>query len=253
MAPALVPAPGFIVYDDAEKVAAAVAELLVARVADAQALRGSASLVLTGGRTGIAVLEQVRVAADRDIVDWSSVDFFWGDDRFVAATHPDRNELQARRALLDHLAVSPARVHPMAPSGSQFGGDAGRGARAYREELARHATPNQPLFDYCLLGIGEDGHVASLFPGLPAIQERSLTALAVHGSPKPPATRITLTMPALCQAREVWLLATGAGKADAVARARSGAPESEVPAAGVRGIDRTLWFLDSAALGTTEP
>jgi 6-phosphogluconolactonase len=245
--------PSFMVYEDAPRVAEAVACQLTARLAEAQALRGSASVVLTGGRTGIAVLEQVRTAPGRDQVEWSAVDFFWGDDRFVGRSHPDRNELQARRALLDHLDVDPARVHPMEASDGKFGPDAGIAARAYRQLLAGHQVEGDPLFDICLLGLGEDGHVASLFPGLDAVQERTLTALSVQGSPKPPPTRVTLTLPALCGSREVWLLATGAGKADAVARVLAGAAAAEVPAAGVRGLDRTLWFLDSAAAGTPEP
>ena len=246
--------PGVMVYDDAQSLAVAVADRLIERLAEAQALRGSASLVLTGGRTGIAVLKQVRTTPPRrQDVEWSAVDFFWGDDRFVGKSHPDRNELQARRALLDHLDVDPARVHPMEASDGKYGADAGRSARAYRQLVAEHQVEGEPLFDICLLGIGEDGHVASLFPGLDAVQERTLTALSVHGSPKPPPTRITLTLPALCGSREVWLLATGGGKADAVARVLAGAAAAEVPAAGVRGLDRTLWFLDSAAAGTLGP
>jgi len=245
--------PSFVVFDDAQRVAQAVAEQLVLQLAGAQALRGSASVVLTGGRTGIEVLEQVRAAPGRDDVDWSAVDFFWGDDRFVGKSHPDRNELQARRALLDHLEVDAARVHPMEASDGRHGADAGACARAYRQLLAERQIEGEPLFDICLLGIGEDGHVASLFPGLDAVQERALTALSVHGSPKPPPTRITLTLPALCQSRQVWLLATGVSKADAVARVLAGATAVEVPAAGVRGLERTRWFLDSEAVGRTEP
>lgn len=245
--------PSFLVYDDAQGVAEAVAAKLIEQLAEAQTRSGLASVVLTGGRTGIAVLEQVRIAPGRQDVEWSAVDFFWGDDRFVGSSHPDRNELQARRALLDHLDVDPARVHPMAASDGKFGADAGGSARAYRQLIADRRTEGEPLFDVCLLGVGEDGHVASLFPGLDAVQERTLTALAVHGSPKPPPTRITLTLPALCASRDVWVLATGAGKADAVARAVAGAASLEVPAAGVRGLDRTLWFVDSAALGATQP
>jgi 6-phosphogluconolactonase len=242
-----------MVYDDAQRVAEAVAGQLIERLAEAQDLRGSASVVLTGGRTGIAVLEKVRTAPRRQDVAWEAVDFFWGDDRFVDRSHPDRNELQARRALLDHLDVDPARVHPMEPSDGKYGLDAGACARAYRQVLADHQVQGEPLFDICLLGIGEDGHVASLFPGLDAVQENTLTALSVRGSPKPPPTRITLTLPALCESREVWLLATGAAKAEAVARVLAGAPSVEVPAAGVWGLERTLWFLDSAALETPEP
>lgn len=241
---------GLMVFDDADALAEAVASQLIERLAAVQTMRGSASLVLTGGRTGIAVLDKVRESHARDSVDWSRVDFFWGDERFVRSEDPDRNELQARRALLDHLDAGPARVHPMPASDGAFGDDAEASAEAYRRVLARHRTAGEPLFDICLLRVGEDGHVASLFPGLPAAGERHLTAVAVHASPKPPATRVTLTLPALCDSREVWLFATGATKADAVSSVLSGSAGSVVPAAGVRGRERTLWFVDSAAVGT---
>lgn len=240
-----------MVFDDADALAGAVASQLIERLAAVQAMRGSASLVLTGGRTGIAVLDKVRGNRAHDSVDWSRVDFFWGDERFVSSEDPDRNELQARRALLDHLDTDPARVHPMPASDGTFGENAEASAQAYRRVLARHRTAGEPLFDVCLLGIGEDGHVASLFPGLPAAGERHSTAVAVHGSPKPPAARVTLTLPTLCDSREVWLFATGATKADAVSSALSGSAGSVVPAAGVRGRERTLWFFDSAAAATT--
>jgi 6-phosphogluconolactonase len=247
------PTSSRIVCEDPQQVAEAVARHLVDLLAKTQVLWGSASVVLTGGRSGIAVLERVLELSDRHTVKWRAVDFYWGDDRFVAEGHADRNELQARRALLDHLDVNPARIHPMEASDGRYGADAAASARAYSELLAQHHVEGEPLFDVCLLGVGEDGHVASLFPGLQAVRERTLTAVPVEESPKPPPTRTTLTLPALCASREVWLMATGATKAKAVAKALAGSDPVDVPAAGVRGVERTLWFLDSAAAGTSPP
>ncbi|WP_189059412.1 6-phosphogluconolactonase [Longimycelium tulufanense] len=243
--------PQVVVHGTAELLAAAVAARLVTRLVDAQAARGSASLVLTGGRTGIAVLEELREAPARDAVDWSRVDLYWGDERFLAAGHPERNETQAREALLDHVPVDPARVHVMAPSDGEFGDDPDAAAAAYAEVLKAGAQPEDhapvPAFDVCLLGVGEEGHTASVFPSSPAVYETERSVVAVRNCPKPPPTRVSLTLPAIRSATEVWLLTTGTGKAAAVAMALSGAGEVQLPAAGARGRRRTLWLLDRAA------
>jgi 6-phosphogluconolactonase len=240
-----------LVLPDGERLAASVATRLVTRLVDLQAEKGTASVVLTGGRTGIAVLEQLRTNRFRDAIDWSNVDVFWGDERFLPVDHPDRNERQAREALLDYLPLDPHRVRAMAPAGGPSGDDAEAAAADYRALLlARSGDPDgAPLFDVCLLGVGEEGHVASIFPESPAVQESEQLAVAVHGCPKPPPTRISLTLPAIRRSSEVWLMTTGAGKAEAVTAALAGAPESDLPAAGARGLDRTLWFLDTAAAG----
>jgi 6-phosphogluconolactonase len=241
--------PQIVAYSSPALLAAATAARLVTRLVDAQAARDTASVVLTGGRTGTAVLEQLRAAPARDAVDWSRVDFYWGDERFLPAGDPERNETQARAALLDHVPVDPARVHAMAPS------DAGLtpedAADAYAELLARAARPEDhgavPGFDVCLLGVGEEGHTASIFPDSPAVYETERSVVAVHGCPKPPPVRVSLTLPAIRRAAEVWLVTTGEGKAAAVAMALGGAGEVALPAAGARGQRRTLWLLDKAA------
>jgi 6-phosphogluconolactonase len=124
-------------------------------------------------------------------------------------------------------------------------------ARAYEEILLSRRRPEDrgvaPSFDICLLGVGEDGHVASLFPGSPAVYETERAAVGVRGSPKPPPTRISLTLPAIRCAAEVWLIVSGSRKAAAVAMALGGAGEVQLPAAGARGRRRTLWLLDRAA------
>ena len=191
--------PQIVAYGSPELLAAATAARLVTRLVDAQAAGGSASVVLTGGRTGTAVLEQLRAAPARDAIDWSRVDIYWGDERFLPAGDPERNETQARAALLDHVPVDPARVHAMAPSDAGLTPEAA--ADEYADLLAKAARPEDhgavPGFDVCLLGVGEEGHTASIFPDSPAVYETERSVVAVHGCPKPPPVRISLTLPAI--------------------------------------------------------
>src|SRR5882724_11177114 len=153
-----------VVYQTPELLVSATAARLITALTDVQAERGAASLVLTGGRTGIAVLGEVRNSLARDAVDWSNVDFYWGDERFLPAGHPDRNETQARQALLDHVPVSLKRVHAMEPSDGAYGDSPETAADAYDALLAEHGQGSVPTFDICLLGVGEEGHTASIFP-----------------------------------------------------------------------------------------
>lgn len=226
------------VYDTPDELASATADRLAAALASAQAARGTASVVLTGGRTGIAVLSALRSAT----LDWSSLDIYWGDERFLPAGDPERNETQARAALLDHVPVSPARVHPMAPSDGEFGDDPDAAAEAYAVLLA-----DVPPFDVCLLGVGEEGHTASIFPHSPAVHETARSVVAVRDCPKPPPTRVSLTLPRIRTSAEVWLMTTGEAKAEAVAAALAGADEQDIPAAGARGQRETRWILDRTA------
>lgn len=243
--------PEVVLHNRTDLLAAAAAARLVTKLVDAQAARGSASVVLTGGRTGIAVLEHLRESPARDAVDWTRVDLYWGDERFLPAGHPDRNETQARQALLDHLPVPAEQVHPMEPSDGRYGDDPDAAAEAYAELLVEATLPEDhatvPTFDVCLLGVGEEGHTASIFPESPAVYERERSVVAVRNCPKPPPTRISLTLPAIRRSAEVWLMTAGDGKAAAVAMALGGAGEVQLPAAGARGQRRTLWLLDRAA------
>jgi 6-phosphogluconolactonase len=244
-----------LVHPDAGALAHAAAARLVVRLVDAQAARGFASVVLTGGRVAAEVYRAVRDSPARDSVDWSHVDLWWGDERFLPSGHPDRNETQAREALLDALPLDPVRVHAMPPSDGPDGDDPEAAAARYARELADSARPGTarlPHFDLVLLGVGEDGHVASVFPEQPAAYEtRSVTA--VRGAPKPPPVRLTLTLPALNTAEETWLLAAGPEKSAAVGMALAGAGPVQLPAAGVRGVERTVWLLDRAAAGEVPP
>lgn len=237
-----------VVSKDADVLAAAVAARLLTRLVDAQAVRGRASVVLTGGGVGIASLAAVRASAARAAVDWRTVDIWWGDERYVPADDEDRNEKQAREALLDSLALDPALVHPMPALGGADGDDVDAAAARYADELAAAAPADAdvPAFDVLLLGMGPEGHTASIFPESPAAYDER-TAFAVHGCPKPPPTRISMGFTAINAAREVWMVVAGADKAPMVAMALGGAGRVQVPAAGVEGRSQTLWLLDEAA------
>jgi len=223
----------------------------VTRLVDVCAARGHASLVLTGGGIGTLVLTELAAAPARDAVDWRHLDMWWGDERFVPTGDPERNETGARQALLDHVDASPDRVHPMPGPDGPDGPDPEAAAARYAGWLLAASRPEDhsqvPSFDVLMLGIGPEGHVASLFPGMPALYEEQRTVVAVHGSPKPPPTRLTLTLPAITAAREVWILASGEEKAGAIRLALSGAGPVQVPAAGARGRQQTLFLLDRAA------
>jgi 6-phosphogluconolactonase len=243
--------PQLVVHRDKELMAQAAAARLITKIVDAQASRGYASAVLTGGRNGNGLLAALAAAPARDAIDWGRLDLWWGDERFLPEGDPDRNDTQARAALLDSVPLDPARVHPMPVSDGPYGADVDAAAEAYAAELTKASGPENhgsvPTFDVLMLGVGPDTHVASLFPELPAVRETERTVVGVHGAPKPPPTRISLTLPAIRSAREVWLLAAGEDKAQAAAIALSGAGEVQAPAAGAHGRSRTLWLLDAAA------
>ncbi|MCW2549737.1 MAG: devB [Mycobacterium sp.] len=237
-----------IVHRDAALLAKAVAARLITKLIDAQAAQGSASLVLTGGGIGAASLRAVRESPALEAVDWSQLDVWWGDERFVDRASDERNEKAAREALLDHVNVDPHRVFPMGWAGGEDGDDTVAAAERYARTLASRAPKGElvPRFDVLLLGLGPEGHIASIFPeSAAAIDERMV--VAVHDCPKPPPTRISLTQKAISAADEVWVVAAGGEKAEAAKRALSGSAPLDVPAAGAKGRSRTLWLLDRTA------
>jgi len=214
------PPDEFIVLDSPEDVAAAAAADI------AEALRqDSRSLVLAGGTTPQRCYELLAGIE----VEWGRVSILFGDERCVPPDHPDSNYRMAREALLDR--VSPGTIYRMP---AELGPDEGAALYAHVVAAVR------PL-DLVVLGVGEDGHTASLFPGHPALKAGGLTA-GIHDSPKPPPQRVTLTLSALQDARRVLILATGAGKAEAVARAK----RREVPSGMIAGA---RWLIDRAAAG----
>lgn len=247
-------APVVLVHRDQELLAEAVAARLVTRLVDVQAARDGAHVVLTGGGVGTAVLAALAATPVRDAVDWSHLDFWWGDERYLPAGHEERNETGARAALLDHVDVDPKRVHAMPPSGTGMTPE--DAAETYAAELRAATRPEDhgpvPSFDVLMLGLGPDAHVASLFPGMPALYD-DRPVVAVRGAPKPPPTRLTLTLSSIRSAREVWIIAAGESKAGAVRLALSDAGPVQVPGAGARSRQRTLFLLDRAAASRLPP
>ena len=235
--------------DDA--LAAAVAGRLVAHLAAAQAAGRRPDVGLTGGTVAAKIHEAVVTASEgHDDVDWSRVGFWWGDERYVPADDAERNARQARQTMLDRLDVDPRRVHEM-PASDGPHASVDEAAQAYADEVRAHGEGD---FEVLMLGVGPDGHVASLFPGSSQLDARDAIAVAVTDSPKPPPERITLTYEALNRSREVWFVVSGEGKADAVAKALAdGTDRHDIPAAGVQGTERTVWFLDEGSASRLSP
>jgi len=228
------------VSSNAATLATGMARRLEARLGSIQADGRTPRVLLTGGTIATAAYRELRA----DAIDWTNVEFWFGDERFVPANLPDRNDGQARAAFLDRVGAT--RVHAVADNDCSL--SAADAARAYGETL-----PTEP-FDITLLGVGPDGHVASLFPGFPQLGASDTPTAAVFDSPKPPPIRVTLTFPALNNSESVWFVVSGTDKADAVrhALAAEGSVD-ETPARGVTGLSETLWLLDEAAasaLGT---
>ena len=241
------PAPTSSSSPTPSRLARAVASALVARLAAAQAVHGTASVVLTGGGIGIAVLERVAALAaepEQSVVDWTAVDVWWGDERFVPADDAERNEKGARRALLDAVGVPAARVHAMPASDGGFA-EPEDAAAWYAGQLAAHAGRRRgpPASTCCCSGMGPEGHVASIFPDSPAARD-DRTVVAVRDCPKPPPTRVSLgftrrsTAPRRCgcwspaRARPMRSPRTGRRRPARAARGRRPRPAGHPLAAG---------------------
>lgn len=236
-----------LVHSDKQSLAGSVAARFITKTVDILHEQGEANVVLTGGSVGIAVLKAINESPARDTIDWARVSFWWGDERWVPKGHAERNERQAHEALLDHIQVPPENIHPF--PASDEGDDLEAAAARYADELAACAPAGAslPRFDITFLGVGPDGHVASLFPHLPGIRETNASVIAVRNAPKPPPDRLSLTRAALNSSERVWLVLAGPDKASALGLALAGASRDEVPVAGIKGRRRTVFFVDSEA------
>lgn len=236
-----------VIDPTAAAVAERVADRFLARVKARTRNGRLAHIALTGGSMGRTVLQAVARHSQASLTDWSLVHFWWGDERFVAGDDADRNALQSRNALLDHIDVPTENVHEIAAADS--GLTLEEAAASYADELARFGTATDPWpsFAVCFLGVGPDGHIASLFPDRPEVTVTDAAVLPVRESPRPPSERITLTRPVLNASKRVWLVLTGADKASALGLALAGASYANVPAAGAKGRKRTVFFVDDAA------
>ncbi|HEX3929590.1 MAG TPA: 6-phosphogluconolactonase [Nocardioides sp.] len=238
------PASRVEVHESAGDLATAVAGALVRQLTVVQAAGEVPQVALTGGTIADRIHREVARLGPGSEVDWSRVDFFWGDERFVAADSDDRNAKQAREAFLDALPIDPARVHEIPSTADAESVDA---AAADYGQVVRGVGSGG--FDVLMLGVGPDGHVASLFPGFPQLRVDDAIAVGVTGSPKPPPERVSLTFAALNRSEAVWFVVSGADKADAVGQALAAEPPGvdQIPATGVRGQQQTIWFLDRDA------
>lgn len=195
--------------------------------------------MLTGGTVGIASLAELGAHSQLNSVDFSRVHVWWGDERYVAANHADRNALQAKNALLSKINISAANIHEFPSS------DSGLSLDEAAASFEKHVQELQPHFDIVLLGMGPDGHVASLFPGKP-LPAPGYQVVAEHDSPKPPSQRLSFTYEALNSADQIWFVVAGADKQDAVSVAMGDSPE-DLPVGRIHGQKTTQWFIDSTA------
>ena len=236
-----------LVHADKAALVESVATRFLTKLTDILHEQGHAHVVLTGGSVGTGVLAAINASPERDSVNWADIHFWWGDERWVPRQDADRNELQARAALLDHIDIPAANVHAF--PASDDGLDIDAAADRYAAELKSLAAPDSlvPQFDVTFLGVGPDGHIASLFPHLQGIRENDLTVIAVLNSPKPPPERLSLTRWVLNSSERIWLVVSGTDKAAALGLALAGASRDEVPVAGIRGRHYTDFFVDGEA------
>jgi 6-phosphogluconolactonase len=250
------------VVPDADALATRAVHWLVEQIVHAIAKRERAVIALSGGSTPKAVFALLAQTPFRERVDWTRVDVFWGDERFVHAGAEDRNETMTRKALLDRVDLPAAHVYAMpADDGPDYAHSsddldaafARASSAAANYETSLHAfyggstlSGDRPFFDVVMLGLGEDGHTASLFPGSPLLDERTHWVAPVRTDAKPPPIRITMTLPLLESTHALVYLAAGEGKREIAKRALAG--DESLPAARVHPLGGTLWILDEAAV-----
>ncbi|MET0812420.1 MAG: 6-phosphogluconolactonase, partial [Microbacterium sp.] len=236
-----------VIASDPRALAESVAERFLHRVKKRTSQGKRAHISLTGGSMGSAVLAAAAAQHRSTEIDWSLVHFWWSDERFVPVNDPDRNEVQARTAMLDALPIPAENIHAPAAVGDGLSLD--EAAEAYADELARFGCAEHPwpTFEICFLGVGPDAHIASLFPDRPEIQIVDRAVVPVRDSPKPPPERVSFTRPVINSSKRVWMVLAGADKAAALGLALAGASYESVPAAGAKGRKRTVFFVDDAA------
>ena len=235
--------PDLRVCADPADLSRRAAEAAVGTIKEAVRRSGTCSIVLSGGSTP-RTLYGLLASQFRAEVPWAHVQVFWGDERYVPPEDPQSNYRMVKEALLDHVPCPAANIHPM-PTHFPSADEA---ARDYERTLRNHFVGEWPRFDLVLLGIGDDGHTASLFPGSLALAERTRWVVAAQ-APVEPQVRLTLTMPALTRAGAIYVLVTGASKGEALRHVLAGAGDwIKYPAAGVRlGTGSVIWWADRDA------
>lgn len=224
-------------YRDADDLANRAAVRLLQALIGFQAEDRVAQLCLTGGRIALRIYARLAELVVGSELDPARLELWWGDERFVPTDDPDRNAGPTLATLAGRFPLAPSRTHPMPAADGLI--DAAAGAATYAKELG------DTRFDLVLLGMGEDGHVASIFPDHPSGEPTTQTVIGVSDSPKPPGERISLTVGALSRSGQVWFLVSGIEKATALRRALD--EDQQIPAARVHGEEATVWLVDQAA------
>ncbi len=224
-------------YADPPSLAAGAARRLLQRLIQLQTDDRVAQLCLTGGRIANRVYAELGTLIEGSDLDPGRLELWWGDERFLPTDDPLRNAGPTLVVMAGRFPLDPARTHPM-PAADGLA-DNGASAATYAKEL------DDVVFDICLLGMGEDGHVASIFPGHPSFDATTQSVIAVNDAPKEPPQRISLSMSAINRSTEVWFLVSGEEKARSLALAVAGDPQT--PAGVARGVEETVWFVDEDA------
>jgi 6-phosphogluconolactonase len=236
--------PDLTVMADAAALAEAAAQRIVARLA---ARNGPLAVCLTGGSTPDRLYALLATERFRSVLPWPRIHWFWTDDRFVPQHDPRSNAGAARRLMLDRVPVPPENIHAVPGDAASVD----EAAQRYDSELrhfsgADRPEPARPLFDVVLMGVGSDGHVASLFPGRPELDEMQRWAVGVaEAGLEPFVPRVTLTFPALASTREMVFLVSGAGKREVMARILAG---EDLPATRAWSDGEMVWLVDRDAL-----
>lgn len=237
------------VFPDIDALSGAALDELLRIMADAVRERGRFAIALSGGRTPE---KMYRLWAERERrsarTPWDKVHLFWGDERYVPKDDPLSNYRMTREALIAHVAIPAANVHRV--RGPEDFATPEAAAEAYESELRKFFGSAAPAFDLQLLGLGVEGHTASLFPGSPALEETKRWVMAVEAPANPPR-RLTLTPAVLNQARNAFFLVAGEDKREIIhaLRAEPESQKSQYPAGRIRPAGAVLWFLDKAAMG----
>ena len=236
-----------LVHPDKQALGASVAALFITKIIDVLDEQGRADIAISGGSVSTLVLAAIGQSQAKQSVDWSKVHVWWVDERWVPEGDADRNITGTQTDFLDHVSIPTENVHPMAPSDAGITID--QAAEQYESELLAAApdSAETPRFDITLLGVGPDGHTASLFPEFPQLRITDRKVVSVDDSPKPPAQRLTLTYPVINASQRVWVILSGAEKASVLGLALAGAAVDEVPVGGVQGRKRTVFFVDQDA------
>jgi 6-phosphogluconolactonase len=226
-------------FKDGQSVAKNAAEAFFVKMDEVLSVKDAATVAITGGTVGIATLAEIAASDRSATFDFNRVNFWWGDERFVASNSEDRNAVQAHKALFSKIQIDSSRLHAFPSS------DNGLTLDAAAKQFAEYVAEANPKFDLVFLGMGPDGHINSLFPGKPN-PAQGLQIIAEHESPKPPPQRLSFTYEAMNAADEIWFTVAGADKADAVSVAFGDDPTA-LPVGRVQGIYKTVWFVDQTA------